>query len=238
VKRVALAAGISVTNARASSFAPPTYLAVSHAVAHRHVTAGVASTIQVVPNFIDAPTHEASSPPADGPILFAGTSASNKGLPVLEDAHRILHDRGFDVALHHIGGSVVTSEGSITRSGHVTGPSLDRAFREARIVAIPSTWEEPCPTVALEAMAAGRPVVASAVGGLLDLVDPGRTGVLVPPNHPEALADALASLLTDPPRVASMGAAARERMALFTTKAIGPRIESIYHAVAARRREA
>jgi len=72
---------------------------------------------------------------------------------------------------------------------------------------------EAFPNAAIEAMAAGLPVVASAVGGLLDLVDHGRTGLLVPPSDPAALAAAIASLEADPERAARLGAAAREDVA-------------------------
>jgi glycosyltransferase involved in cell wall biosynthesis len=58
-------------------------------------------------------------------------------------------------------------------------------------------------------MAAGLPVVASAVGGLLDLLEDGRTGLLVPPGDPEALAAALRSLIDAPDRAAAIGRAAR-----------------------------
>jgi glycosyltransferase involved in cell wall biosynthesis len=58
-------------------------------------------------------------------------------------------------------------------------------------------------------MAAGLPVVASAVGGLLDLIDHRRTGLLVPPADPEALAGALRRLIDDPARASSIGKAAR-----------------------------
>jgi starch synthase len=60
-------------------------------------------------------------------------------------------------------------------------------------------------------MAAGKAVVATAVGGLPDLIGDGVHGLLVPPGDPDGLAEALASLLLDPERRASMGEAGRER---------------------------
>ena len=72
-----------------------------------------------------------------------------------------------------------------------------------------SSRSEAFPNSAIEAMAAGLPVVASAVGGLLDLIDHGRTGLLVPPTDPERLAATLRSLIDDPARAASIGDAAR-----------------------------
>jgi glycosyltransferase involved in cell wall biosynthesis len=71
---------------------------------------------------------------------------------------------------------------------------------------------EAFPNGVIEAMAAGLPVVASGVGGLLDLVDNGRTGILVPPGDPQALASALRGLLNDPARAASLGSEARREV--------------------------
>jgi len=90
--------------------------------------------------------------------------------------------------------------------GHVEDvPSL---LARADLFVLPSI-SEAFPNAAIEAMAAGLPVVASATGGLLDLVDHGRTGLLVTPADPIALAGAMASLVADPARAARLGAAAR-----------------------------
>ena len=83
---------------------------------------------------------------------------------------------------------------------------------EADVFVLPSR-SEAFPNGAIEAMAAGLPVVASRVGGLLDLVDEGRTGLLVPPDDPGALASAIESLVLSPARAAAIGAAAREEVA-------------------------
>jgi glycosyltransferase involved in cell wall biosynthesis len=71
----------------------------------------------------------------------------------------------------------------------------------------------------MEAMAAARPVVATAVGGNTEVVVDGKTGVLIPPADPAAIADAIAALLRDPARAAGLGAAARE----FVTQRFGAR---------------
>lgn len=78
----------------------------------------------------------------------------------------------------------------------------------ADIFVLPSR-SEAFPNGVIEAMAAGLPVVATAVGGLLDLIDDGRTGRLVPPGKPDALAAAVRSLLEHPAQADAMGAAAR-----------------------------
>ncbi|HKG38063.1 MAG TPA: glycosyltransferase [Conexibacter sp.] len=77
------------------------------------------------------------------------------------------------------------------------------------VVCVP--WYEPFGIVPLEAMACGAPVVASAVGGMIDSVVDGVTGVHVPPRDPERLAEALAPLLADPERRATYGSAGIER---------------------------
>jgi len=82
---------------------------------------------------------------------------------------------------------------------------------EADAFVLPSR-SEAFPNGAIEAMAAGLPVVASAVGGLLDLIEPGRTGLLVPPDDPRALADAIASLVDAPATAGALGAAARDEV--------------------------
>jgi D-inositol-3-phosphate glycosyltransferase len=78
------------------------------------------------------------------------------------------------------------------------------------VVAVP--WYEPFGIVPLEAAACGRPLVGSAVGGLLDSVADGLTGILVPPRDPASLADAVGRLLDDPQMRAHMGRAARHRV--------------------------
>ncbi len=81
----------------------------------------------------------------------------------------------------------------------------------ADVFVLPSR-SEAFPNSAIEAMAAGLPLVASRAGGLLDLVDDGRTGLLVPPDDHGALAAALESLMLSPARAAALGAAAREEV--------------------------
>jgi glycosyltransferase involved in cell wall biosynthesis len=88
---------------------------------------------------------------------------------------------------------------------------LDRLLPWADVVVLPSHTEG-LPNVALEASAAGVPVVATAVGGTPEAVDDGLTGYLVPPGDPASLANALIALLHDEPTRARMGRAGRERM--------------------------
>ena len=91
----------------------------------------------------------------------------------------------------------------------------------------------------MEAMAAARPVVATAVGGNTEVVVDGKTGVLIPPADPAAIADAIAALLRDPDRAAGLGVAARD----FVTRHFGARarvaeLEHLYEERLALRRRA
>ena len=95
--------------------------------------------------------------------------------------------------------------GSVTFAGAV--PSVWGHLEQATVFALPSLYE-PLGIAVLEAMAAGVPVVASSVGGIPELVQPGRTGLLVPPGDVDALAAALIEVVTSPNRE-GMGSAAR-----------------------------
>lgn len=93
--------------------------------------------------------------------------------------------------------------------GHLDPAAARQALRAARVVVLPSTCHDVAPLVLLEAFASGKPVVASAVGGVPEIVRAGETGVLVPPSDAEALAEAVARLYSNPTQVAAMGKAAR-----------------------------
>ena len=87
--------------------------------------------------------------------------------------------------------------------------SLGPFYAALDLLALSSTMPEGCSNALLEAMALGRPAVATDVGGNRELVRPGETGLLVPPGNPRALADAFLELLRDRPAARKMGARAR-----------------------------
>jgi glycosyltransferase involved in cell wall biosynthesis len=100
-------------------------------------------------------------------------------------------------------------EKQVTFLGHQE--DIGSRLAAADVFVLPSR-SEAFPNGAIEAMAAGLPVIASAVGGLLELIDDGRTGLLVPPGEPAALAAALRRLIDDRPLAARLGAAARSHV--------------------------
>ncbi|MFO1074190.1 MAG: glycosyltransferase [Geminicoccaceae bacterium] len=96
---------------------------------------------------------------------------------------------------------------------HLTGFRSDvpQLMQLCDVVAHTSTAPEPFGRVIIEAMLAGRPVVASAAGGPVEIIEHGQSGLLVPPGDPAALAAALAELLDQPARAEALAAAGRQR---------------------------
>jgi len=94
--------------------------------------------------------------------------------------------------------------------GRVLRDDMPPLLRSADVV-VTVPWYEPFGMVPLEAMACGKPVVASAVGGLLDTVVHGTIGLLVPPRRPVQLAEALGALLADSVRLEGYGLSAADR---------------------------
>lgn len=160
-----------------------------------------ASEVRVIPSGVEVPqTVEPEARPAH--VLFAGRLSREKGILELVRATEGLP-------------RVIAGDGPLRAHvpdalGFVEHAALGSLYGRAAAVACPSR-REGYGVVCAEAMAHGRPVVASAVGGLLDLVVDGETGLLVPPGDVPALRAAIERLLADEPLRRRLGAAARDR---------------------------
>jgi glycosyltransferase involved in cell wall biosynthesis len=104
---------------------------------------------------------------------------------------------------------------------------VDEVWRAFDVGAMSSDFEG-TPLAAIECLTCGVPLVATAVGGLPDIIEHDRTGVLVAPGDPAALATALERLLRDPDRRARLGAAGREHAQAFTIERIAARFAQLY----------
>ncbi len=225
-KRIAAAAAVS------------TAVADGVAIPHDHWLHTARIDARVIPNFIpdEIILEEIPEPKADAPLLFVGDLSPDKGVQTLLDAYEMLDSPPPLV----LAGRTATPEAwRFPPGAHWTGPlpheKVVELFRTARVVVVPSVWADPCPTVVLEAMAAGRPVVAAASGGILDMVVDGSTGLLVPPGDAGALADALAKVLADPGAARAFGVAGRDRAHQFTVSSVVERLEQMYRdAIASR----
>ena len=175
-------------------------LAASHALADGARALG-AREVHVVPNGVALPA--AVGEPEEPPhVLYVGRLSEEKGVLELVEAARGLPLRvvGDGPLRQRVPGAV----------GFVPSSELGSWFERAAVVAAPSR-REGYGIVAREAMAWGRPVVASAVGGLPDAVEDDVTGLLVPPRDVAALRAALERLLGDAELRARLGAAGREK---------------------------
>lgn len=158
-------------------------------------------------------------PPAEPRAVFVGAMERYKGVDVLLEAWHTVQARMPQARLILVGtGSQLPAlrarveclglSTTVTFAGTLPQTALGGVLDESSLLVLPSR-SEGLGRVILEAHARGRPVVAAAAGGIPELVQEGRTGLLVPPEHPGVLAEALLSLLADRPRQAAMGGAGR-----------------------------
>jgi glycosyltransferase involved in cell wall biosynthesis len=167
----------------------------------------------------------------------AGRLAPEKGLTHLLAAAALTRARGLPIQLLLAGDGPdrAALEGQAARlglAGHVRflgfQPRLEAVYPAFDVFALPSL-EEASPLALLEAMSCGRAVVAAAVGGVPEILDGGRCGLLVPPADPEALAAALSRLATQPALRRDLGAAARARvLAAYDLQAMVRRHQQLY----------
>jgi glycosyltransferase involved in cell wall biosynthesis len=106
------------------------------------------------------------------------------------------------------------------------------AFRRCLFAVLPSVWPDPCPTTVLEAMASGRPVVTTHMGGIIDMVTDGESGLVVAPGDAVSLAAAIRSLLDDGDLRSRLAVGARDRARSFTVSAVVDRLEDVYRRAA------
>lgn len=203
-----------------------------------------AARMSVVPNAVTLPP---VSTLTDRPqsILFLGRIGARKGAFDLIAAFATIAPRYPALSLT-LAGDGQTAEARdlahrlgladrITVLNWVDDTTRSGLLAWASIYALPS-YNEGLPMSVLEAMAAGLPVIATPVGGIPDLIETGKTGLLVPSGDIAALAAALATLLNDPELSAALGSAARDRIGkAFTPEIVLPTLSALYAKYARRR---
>jgi glycosyltransferase involved in cell wall biosynthesis len=204
-----------------------------------------ADRIRVIPPGIDVDEWSASGPdtPPEGLppeyFLFFGRVAPNKGIPFLIDALAGLPP-ALRIPLVIMGqdwGDRATIEerarargvaDSVRFLGHVKDPATVRTvIRRARALVLPSEWEA-FGLVLLEAMAVGTPIVATSVGGVPEVLDQGRVGLLVPYADSVALGDAMRRVLEEPGPTQDRVRAGRERVRQFDWSVAAERHRALY----------
>jgi glycosyltransferase involved in cell wall biosynthesis len=177
--------------------------------------------------------------PADRTLLYVGRLEAVKGCGVLLRAFELVRREVADARLMLVGAGGASDDlhalaavggvaDAVDFRGWLSYDAVGDAIADATAVVIPSVWPETLATVALEALAVGRPLIASRVGGLPELIDDGVNGYLVEPYDVRTLADRMVALLTDPVTAARMGAAGRRRSAFFEIDRFTGEIEQLY----------
>ncbi len=145
-------------------------------------------------------------------IFMAGAIEEHfKGFPTLHRACQLLWERRRDFRLVATGQVPGRRDEFTEFTGWLSQDVLPTYYRQADICVVPCWMQDAWPTVAVEAMAAGRPLVASSIGGLQLLVSHGATGLLYRPGDPVGIAQALNLLLDDQELRCAMGRQARAR---------------------------
>ena len=188
----------------------------------RHLERRGYSDVHHLPNFTSVPAAPEEPLPDRPVVLYVGSLIAHKGVDVLL--------RAFARVVRDVEGAALWLVGSgpdeprlralvaeldvpdVRFLGHQRHDALGRFYRAARVVVIPSLWLENAPLVAHEAMAHARPIVASAVGGLPELLGDGRSGCLCARGDAVDFAATLGRLLANPGLAAEQGARGREHL--------------------------
>jgi len=214
--------------------------------------AATAAKLRVIHCGVDSTRYAREREPASPPfeILCVAALREVKGHRHLLEACRLLCERGLDFRCHLVGGGPLARRLAdevrrLDLGEHVRlhgplerGRLLER-LRAAHALVLPSIQDkagrrEGIPVTLMEAMSCSLPVVASRISGIPELVEDGRSGLLVPPGDAPAIADALARLAAEPELRARLGRAARERVQRDFDLAAGAR--ALAEAILAQRR--
>jgi phosphatidylinositol alpha-mannosyltransferase len=202
----------------------------------------------IIPNGVDLERFSPDVPPigefCDGKlnILFTGRLEKRKGVNYLLKAYPQVKEAVPDSRLLIVGPGTrlrksyekyVRRHGlkDVVFTGHVPYDDLPRYYKTADVFCAPATGSESFGIILLEAMAIGKPIVASNIDGYARLVTPGADGLLVPPRDEKMLAQALISLLSDESLRQQMGDRGKLKAREYDWKRLAQKIESYYTSI-------
>ena len=175
-----------------------------------------ADLLAVLPNFLPA-MPQSVTPPVKGYGLYLGTLLSTKGVDVLIQAlaqvpGQEFHILGDGVEREHLEkmAAELGLQSRVFFRGFLRGEELNAVIAGASYAVMPSVWYENGPYSAMEMMAQGKPLIASNIGGIPELVRDGETGLLFPPGDAVALATQIARFQREPSLIQTLGRQALE----------------------------
>ncbi len=195
---------------------------------------GAGISRHVIPGFAGEDDEELDDPilaglPAGDFILYVGALRICKGIDALVGAHASLYNAPPLVILGpRAPDSPKSFPPRVLAPGATNHATVMSALNKALFVVTPSRLPEPFGNVVHEAMSCGRAVIGTRPGGHEDMIDSGRTGILVPAGDQGALADAMRYLLDRPDERGRLGAAARVEARRFSREAVAPAFEAMY----------
>lgn len=214
------------------------FIAPSRFLLERAVASGIAGRQLVhIPYFLYADEWSKTAAGEGTYIMFLGRLAEEKGLFTLLAAMQKAPMPLLIVGEGPMKSAVATviknrNLAHVRMAGHLTGTALAEAMKGARFVVAPSEWYEVFGQIIIESFAMARPVVATSLGGIPEVVEEGVDGLLVPPGDPRALANALQWLWHRPETCTAMGQAAWEKVRQrYDAPAHYQRIRSLYREV-------
>ncbi len=215
------------------------FIAPSRFLQSRTIAFGVPERQLIhIPNFLFADEWEPTPPGRSEYALFLGRISQEKGLLTLLAA---VQEANVPLLIVGEGPMQSTVEATIAHDGlthvriegYLTGPALTQTMVRTNFAVVPSECYENSPNVILESFAQGRPVVATAIGGIPELVNDGVDGLLVPPGDTRALANAIRWLWERPQVALKMGQAGRAKIeALYDAHAHYQHIYTLYKELA------
>jgi glycosyltransferase involved in cell wall biosynthesis len=195
-------------------------LAISYSGAvDRHLAANGVTPRRVIPLFSTLVPKRGSGHADRRRVVFAGRVVALKGIDVLiraavsVDAEFVICGSGRGLDRVRRLAQRLGVEARVRFTGWLAPGQLADELANASVVVLPSLWPEPFGLVGIEALASGRPVIASSTGGIPDWLEDGVTGLSVPPGDELALVRALDELLADPDRQLAMGVAGSKMVA-------------------------
>ena len=215
------------------------FLPISSAVASSSLAGVPSEKICEVPSFIDDAVFEEARvtprpsflPPGNF-ITFVGVLSEHKGVGLLLEAHRRMRAAIPLVLLGPPRSAVPRTRAAPDRPVIVRTDLSHRqimaCLAAATVAAAPSRWQEPLGLAAIEAMAAGTPIVVTRVGALPQVIVDDRTGIVVDAHDPGALAEALDTIVGDPWLQWDYGLAGLQRAQRYTASAVVPQVVTAY----------